>query len=359
MTIPPWTSCSRRRLMQIAAGTAVASMTAPAFAEEPMRTGLGLVAFCCGIRRQWLRQQESELDLFEPLTFLKHAHQLGAGGVQVSLGVLPSERIQAIREFADEHDLFIEGIIQPPADTADVERFTNEVKTARELGVSAVRTVVMPGRRYERFHSLEEFRHFEALAHRTIERAAPIVARHNVTLAIENHKDQRTEERIRLLEHIDSEHVGACIDTGNSIALLEDPLDTVKQLAPWARSVHLKDQAVQEYSDGFLLGDIELGGGAIDLNKIVDIISDSQPQVRYSLELITRDPLKVPCLNEKYWTTMQECPAADLARTIRWVRAKQAQRLPSVHDLPLEEQVALEDAHISSSLKFARTGLKI
>ncbi len=58
---------------------------------------------------------------------------------------------------------------------------------------------------------------------------------------------------------IGSRHVGVCLDTGNNIALLEDPDVTVETLAPLAVSVHLKDMAVAEYADGW----IPIGGAGI------------------------------------------------------------------------------------------------
>ena len=97
--------------------------------------------------------------------------------------------------------------------------------------MQAVRTVIMPGRRYEQFHSLDEFRQFEARGKQMLERALPIVEKHRVRLAVENHKDQRIDERVALLKQIGSEFVGACVDTGNSFALLDDPIEVVKELA--------------------------------------------------------------------------------------------------------------------------------
>ncbi len=64
-----------------------------------------------------------------------------------------------------------------------------------------------------------------------LEQAAPLAEKHRIPLAVENHKDHRDAQRIALFEHISSEFVGACVDTGNSFALLEDPLETVRRFA--------------------------------------------------------------------------------------------------------------------------------
>ena len=47
--------------------------------------------------------------------------------------------------------------------------------------------------------------------------------------------------------------MGVNVDTGNSFALLEDPLEMVKAYAPWAFATHIKDMALAEYEDGFLV----------------------------------------------------------------------------------------------------------
>ncbi len=156
-----------------------------------------------------------------------------------------------------------------------------------------------------------------------------------------------------------SEYIGACVDTGNSFALLDDPYATVEALAPFAFTVHLKDQAVREYDDGFLLGDIPLGQGCFDLRRMVAALRRANKNVRFLLELITRDALRVPCLTDAYWTTMPNAPASDWARALRLVRRHAAKELQQVSTLPNERQVALEDANIAQSLRYAREHLEL
>ena len=328
-------------------------------AENPRATALGLVIYNCRLRRQWLQRQNPESDLFEPLTFLKHCRKLGAGGMQAALGTLDFDAVRALRDYAGAHAMFIDAIVSPPKDATDLERFEAEIRTASQVGVQAARTVIMPGRRYERFDSLDEFRQFEARGKQMLQRAVPIVEKHRVRLAVENHKDQRIDERVALLKQIGSEFVGACIDTGNSFALLDDPIETVRRLAPYAFTVHLKDQAVREYEDGFLLADIPLGEGCFDLMQMVEILKRAKPKLHFALEMITRDPLKTPCLTERFWATMPTVSGQDLARTLRIVRAHPARNLQDVNSLSLEKQVELEDANVAASLRYAREKLRL
>lgn len=354
----------RRRLLGLTAGCIVAAQlpkSAGAFDAGPQsqRTELGLVIYCQRFQRDLLQREDAALDLYEPKRFLEHCFRLGAGGMQAALGVRDQDYVAELRDKAERSGMRVEAIIKPPESASDRDRFEAEMRTARDAGALCARTVIIPGRRYEQFTSLEEFRAFATRGQRMLEAAAPIAEKYRLPLAVENHKDQRIDERLALFEHIDSEYVGACVDTGNSVALLEDAQQTVEALAPWAHSVHLKDQAVQEYEEGFLLADIPLGQGIFDLSRMVEVLRRAKPGIGFMLELITRDPLRVPCLTDAYWATFPDLPGRDLARTLRTVRARGAEALPQVESLPLEQQVEREAANVRASLDYASQQLRI
>ncbi len=123
--------------------------------------------------------------------------------------------------------------------------------------------------------------------------------------------------------------------------------------------MHLKDQSLQLVDDGFLLGDIPLGQGSFDLKRMVAILRRAKPDICMSLELITRDALRIPCLTERFWSTLPQVPGTDLARTLRFVRQHTTKDMQHVRSLPLDKQVALEDANIAASLKYAREELSL
>ena len=90
----------------------------------------------------------------------------------------------------------------------------------------------MSGRRYETLESAEQFRAFTEQSWKSLRLAESIATKHKVGLAVENHKDWRTDEMIGWLRRLASEYVAVCLDTGNSIALLEEPQATIEALAP-------------------------------------------------------------------------------------------------------------------------------
>ena len=328
-----------------------------ASAGEPNRKRLGVVVYCLGKQRGLMKKADPKQDLFEPVTYLEYCRELGAGGIQLPLGIRDDAYSSVLGEKARQYGMFVEGIVGPPRDENDLGRFDREMATAARAGARAVRTVIIPGRRYERFGSMEEYREFDRRGRESLKLAEPVAARHRVCLAVENHKDHRLEERVAMLKEIDSRWIGACVDFGNNFALLEDPLEVVEALAPWAASVHVKDQAVREYEDGFLFADIRLGQGFLDLKQMVAILREKRPQLDFSLELITRDPLEVPCLADKYWVTFAEVAGHDLARTLRTVRGQAAVELPNVGRLSMEAQAAMESENVKKSLAYAAAEL--
>jgi sugar phosphate isomerase/epimerase len=296
-----------------------------------------------------------EKSLADPVRFLEFAKSRGASAVQLPLGARSEADAKRVHRACDQHGMHIEGIVSPPKEEkADRERFTNELSTARHCGAAVVRMVLLGGRRYEVFEKPEDYTAFAKRAERSLCIAEPIARSQKVVLAVENHKDFRTDELVALLEKFSSDWLGVCLDTGNNLALLEDPASTVEALAPLTRTVHLKDIGLEESADGFRMAEVPLGQGCLDLKAMIAAVRKANPRVRFHLEMITRDPLVIPCLGEKYWATLDRVPGRDLASTLRLVR-KQARKeaLPRITKLKLDEQLAVEDKHVRDSFAHA------
>ena len=106
----------------------------------------------------------------------------------------------------------------------------------------------------------------------SLQLAEPILRKHKVKLAVENHKDWRAPELANAMKQLNSEWVGVTLDFGNSISLVEDPMEVIETLVPFVVSTHVKDMGVEEYADGFLLSEVPLGKGFLDLAKIVHYV---------------------------------------------------------------------------------------
>jgi sugar phosphate isomerase/epimerase len=348
---------TRRSLIAACAG-AVPVASAAAAGRVGGSGSPGLVIHSFAVRTAADRGRPIGERFAHPARFLERAHGLGASGVQVGLGALDDAAASALRDRASAASMYLEGIVALPRDEADADRFEAEIRTAKRAGAAVVRTVMLAGRRYETFATAAAFRRFaEASAH-SLSLAAPLVARHGIRLAVENHKDWRADELLAVLRRLGNDHVGVCLDTGNSIALLEDPMEVVEALAPRAFTTHLKDMGLEEYRQGFLLAEVPFGTGILDLPRVVRTLRAANSEIRLNVEMITRDPLTVPCLTEHYWATFPQLPGRHLARALAMVRDHAPSRpLPRISHLPVGEQLRAEDDNVRRCLAFARDHL--
>ena len=242
----------------------------------------------------------------------------------------------------------------PPRSEDDVSRFEQAIQLAQACGATLARTVIMPGRRYEQFKSLAEFRQYEQQGLQSLQRAEPVLARYKFRLAVENHKDQRIGEKLATIKRLNSEFVGICVDVGNSFTLLEDPLETVQAYAPWALTVHFKDQAVRENPQGFWFADVALGQGFLDLPALIKVLRAAKPDIHFNLETITRDPLNVPIMTNDYWVTLPDTPARELIRTMQVLKSQfYPKPFVLVSKLSLKHQLVFELHNVQQSLVYA------
>lgn len=342
------------RREMIAAGLGSVAYTAMAQEEKPL-VPMSVAVFSFAIRLRAERAGKKPRYLSEAMNYLEFCRSLGAGGIQVGYGIREQSEMTPLRKKADEYGMFIEGSISLPKNKDDVERFDKEVQTATYAGVNYFRTVMLSGRRYEYFDSMKQYEEFKNESYHWLELAEPICAKHKVHVCFENHKDWRIPEMLDILKRIDSEWIGACVDTGNNISLLEMPMDFIEAFAPYAHGCHLKDAGYEEYEDGFLLADCALGDGSLDVPKIVETLKTANPKMNISMEMSTRDPLKIPVYTDKYWTTFGDVKGEELAKILRMVRDNKPDKpYPRISQMTLDEQIAMEEDNIRRSIEYAR-----
>ena len=294
------------------------------------------------------------------IDLIEHCHGIGAGGVQVVVKEWTYDFARKVRDKREKLGLYLEGSISLPAKAEDVPVFEQEVINAKEAGALILRTVTSGGRRYEVFHSPKEVEEFKKKALTSLKLAEPVIRKHKVKLAVENHKDWRADELANALKKLDSEWVGVTLDFGNSIALMEDPATVIETLVPFAFSTHVKDMGVEEYTEGFLLSEVPLGKGFLELPKIVDLCRQHNPGIKFNLEMITRDPLEIPCLKNDYWAVFDGVNGSELARTLRMVKQNKFKSLlPRVSPLSEDQRLAVEEENILECLQYSKDRLGI
>ena len=337
---------TRRTFLATSTGAAIAAQAGAQSPAPAVRTSMGLTPDAFAV----LRPPRTAIE------FMDKARSIGAGGVQGTLASLEPAYLKSVRRHIEATGMYFELLLPLPGE--DTATFEATVKAGKEAGAICIRTACLSGRRYETFKTLEQWQAFVATSRAGIARAVPIVEKHKLPLGIENHKDWTAEEMPKLLHSYSSEYVGANIDFGNNLSLLDDPMELVEALAPFVINTHIKDMAVEEYADGFLLAEVPLGQGFLDLKRMVSLLVSKRPNVKFSLDMITRDPLKITCLTEKYWVTFPERNGRFLAHALALVRANKPRHpLPRVTGLDREAQLKLEMEILTECVRYAREDL--
>jgi sugar phosphate isomerase/epimerase len=305
------------------------------------RTTLGVTADCYQSGR---RHQPA----FE---FAQYCDSIGAGGIQIEIPP-DLDYARKLRAFLESRGMFLDVMVGLPKEDTSV--FEAWVRAAGEAGAVAMRAACLGGRRYEVFRTAGEWRTFVRDSHAKIERALPIAEKYKMPLGLENHKDWTAAELAGILKQYSSEYLGVCLDTGNNLALLDDYRDVIEHLAPYTLNTHLKDMSLAEYRDGLLLVEPVLGKGFFDLPRIVSTIRQARPTARFTLEMITRNPLKVPVFTDRYWATFPHRNGIALARAVSTARAHVWQGpLPDSERLDRSARVRLEEDNVKECLRYA------
>ncbi len=297
---------------------------------------------------------------------IEHCHNIGLGGVQISR--IPStdpEAVKKLRARIEEYGfhLIIDVAWPRPGATPDLAAFEAQVKAVKEAGATATHAA-LTGRRYEDFSAFETWKTMFEGWQKVMETAEPILRKYKLPVGIENHKGWRAAEQAAWLKRMGSEYLGVCLDFGNNISLCEDPMDTLNTLLPYIVFAHIKDMGVAEYEDGFLLSEVPMGEGFLDLKQMVAILRKKDPNMIFDLEMITRDPLKIPVYTPKYWATFDDSysplPGRDLAKTLALVKKNKPKKpLPTIAGLSPEAQIKAEDDYNNQCIAWAKQNLDL
>jgi sugar phosphate isomerase/epimerase len=347
-----------RRDVMLGGAALAASAAMPAFGADHPQSSLGIAQTALGRYFRKMRGADSNArGPLDPIATVDYVRSLGAGGIQMTLP--PDADIKKLRARLEHHKMFFEGdirLVDHPGD--DTAAFEAGLRMYKELGAPCVRTVCFVGRRYETFTTRQQYKDWRANALAVLDVCVPIADKVGIPLAMENHKDRVVDEEVEVLKKYSSANFGALVDFGNNISMCDDPMDVVTKLAPYVKSCHMKNMGVQPYADGFLMSEVLFEDGFMDIPAMWAILKKANPRLNPTHELITRDPLKVPVLTDKYWVTWPDRPAKFLADTIRLVNANASKKpLPMISTLSPDAQADAEESNNIRCFEWARKTL--
>ena len=241
-----------------------------------------------------------------------------------------------IRTWGQERKLHLEtgggGILPKTEDgvPAAIETLRKNVARAQAIGSPLVRCVIASER--AALPPGPDEKHMETVL-RILNGAKAQAQDAGLKFAIEVHKDFQAWQFKQMVEEVKS-FVGIYLDTGNPVFVMEDPMQTVETLGPYALTFHLRDSVVYEHPKGVAVQWVPLGEGTMDFKAIVAKAQQVCPPVHYYIKPITgRVPAILPIYDADFWKQFPRAKAADLARFLKLAKTGR----------PYEGHVVMED----------------
>lgn len=139
-----------------------------------------------------------------------------------------------------------------------------------------------------------------------LKEAMPAFERHGLTVALETYERVPTAELVRVIESVESDALGICLDPANCVAGLELPHDVIDRTAPYVKNMHIKDFAFSRQAGwvGFTLAGCPLGEGLLEYDEMVAVVDPASRGINQIVEhwLPWQDDAETTCLLENQWT---------------------------------------------------------
>jgi sugar phosphate isomerase/epimerase len=212
----------------------------------------------------------------------------------------------------------------------DAAHLTAYLRTAANAGAKTVRATlshILCGDRRSLPGGWPAY--FEALARRLRE-ILPLAEDLGVVLAVENHQDATSADLIDLfMASGENSAFGVTLDTGNPLAVAEDPVEFTQRIAPLIKHVHLKDYTLHLAPNGYRLVRCAAGDGVIDFPSILAIVRGNGHAILPSVEIAAQATRTIPLLESTWWEHHRPDQARHLIAVLRlvWERGL-AQEIP-------------------------------
>lgn len=171
-----------------------------------------------------------------------------------------------------------------------------------------------------------------------------------VKVAIENHAGDMTAlELVTLIEGAGKDWVGANMDNGNAVWTLEDPLDSLEKLGPYALTTSLRDSAIWETEKGAKVQWTAFGeGGCVDLKAYFARFAQLCPGVAVNVETIGGFAIEFPYLEAGFWEAFPKKPAGEFAKFLALAKRGKAVPKDALSDRERQE------GELARSLRYLR-----
>jgi sugar phosphate isomerase/epimerase len=127
-----------------------------------------------------------------------------------------------------------------------------------------------------------------------------------VLLALETYEQLATADLLAVVDRVDSDSLGICLDPANVVARLESPRICVEQTAARTTNVHVKDFAFARQPGwvGFTYSGASMGSGLHDYAHLLDTVHPRERGINEIVEhwLPWQDDAATTIRTEREWT---------------------------------------------------------
>lgn len=332
-------------------GAGAAALAQPGQTQTPPKAKLGIDLF--SVRSSG----------YTPFAYLDYSAKHGANVVHFSeirfIGSLEPDNLRKVRAYAEKLGIELElGMrsICPSSKAFDTSQGTAEqqiermVASAKLVGSPIVRCFL--GTMADRAGAIPIEGHIQNTI-KVLKNVRSKVVDAGLKIAIENHAgDMQGRELKELIEGAGKDFVGACLDSGNPLWVLEDPHLTLETLAPYVLTSHVRDTAVWRVPEGAAVQWVRMGDGNIGIDRYVKRYLELCPGKPITLEIIVTGPRKFAYLDPKFWDGYQNIPAWQFSRFLALVD-KGEPRTPAPA-APKEQQAEREREDLEASVRWLR-----
>ncbi len=180
-----------------------------------------------------------------------------------------------------------------------------------------------------------------------------------IKIAVENHGgDMQAREVVTLIEEAGgSEYMAANLDSGNATWTLEDPLESLEVMGPFAATTSLRDSAIWPSENGVTVQWTAMGDGMVDWVKYFNRFKELCPKVPVHIETISGFNREIPYFYDAFWNAFPDMKAPTLAQYLAWSKQgkpRDAWKAPAGVDKTLAEQ-NYQKAQIEQSLRYCKS----
>ena len=304
---------------------------------------------------------------WNPFEFLDYCAKWKANVVHFSeirfIGSLEPGHLGKVRNHAEKHGIELEiGMrsICPSSKAFDASQGTAEqqiermVAAAKTVGSKIVRAFL--GTMNDRPGPIPIEGHIENTV-KVLRNVRTRVIDSGVKIAIENHAgDMQARELKMLIEAAGKDFVGACLDSGNPLWVIEDPHLTLETLAPYVLTSHIRDTAVWKIPEGAAVQWVRMGEGNVGIDSYLRRYLELCPGKAITLEIIVTGARKFAYLDPKFWDGYRNVPAWEFSRFLSLVEKGKPRE--SRAPVPKEQAAQMEREDLEASLRWVRDFFK-